>query len=72
MVGFNPLNCKLFSGRDKEVFCQRTCRPENTTFNFGQPHPKPTHHPKIILNISLQSNLFTLHLPNNVKSNKRQ
>ncbi|MBK6611763.1 MAG: hypothetical protein IPG29_13050 [Sphingobacteriales bacterium] len=29
----------------KEVFCQRTCRHKNTTFNFAQPHPKPTHHP---------------------------
>jgi hypothetical protein len=29
----------------KEVFCQRTCRPKNTTFNFAQPHRKPTHHP---------------------------
>ncbi len=22
----------------KEVFCQRTCRHKNTTFNFAQPH----------------------------------
>jgi hypothetical protein len=29
----------------KEVFCQRTCRHKNTTFNFAQPHQKPTHHP---------------------------
>ncbi len=29
----------------KEVFCLRTCRHKNTTFNFAQPHPKPTHHP---------------------------
>jgi hypothetical protein len=27
----------------KELFCQHTSRHKNTTFNFGQPHPKPTH-----------------------------
>jgi hypothetical protein len=31
----------------KEVFCQRTCRHKNTTLNFAQPHPKPTHHPTL-------------------------
>ncbi len=28
----------------KEVFCLLTSRHKNTTFNFTQPHPKPTHH----------------------------
>ena len=36
--------CQRFA-KLKEVFCQRTCRHKNTTFNFAQPHPKPTHHP---------------------------
>jgi hypothetical protein len=27
----------------KEVFCQRTCRHKNTTFNFAQPHRNPSH-----------------------------
>jgi hypothetical protein len=36
--------CQSFA-KLKEVFCQRTCRHKNTTFNFAQPHPKPTHHP---------------------------
>ena len=30
--------------KSKEVFCLRTCRHKNTTFNFAQSHPKPTHH----------------------------
>jgi len=36
--------CQRFA-KLKEVFCQRTSRHKNTTFNFTQPHPKPTHHP---------------------------
>jgi hypothetical protein len=36
--------CQRFA-KLKEVFYQRTCRPKNTTFNFAQPHPKPTHRP---------------------------
>jgi len=32
--------CQRFA-KLKEVFCQRTCRPKNTTFNFAQPHPSP-------------------------------
>ena len=28
----------------KELFYHHTSRPKNSTFNFTQPHPKPTHH----------------------------
>jgi hypothetical protein len=43
--------CQRFA-KLKEVFCQRSCRHKNTTFNFAQPHPKPSHHPdKIVDNI---------------------
>ena len=28
----------------KEMFCQRTCRHKNTTFNFAQLEPKHIHH----------------------------
>ena len=55
------------------MFCQRTCRPKNTTFNFTQPHPKPTHHPdKFVENIYRLFfrwfKIFFLHLPIFVKS----
>lgn len=33
----------------KEVFCQSTCGPKNTTFNFAQPYQKPTRQPTIRL-----------------------
>jgi hypothetical protein len=28
----------------KEVFCQRTCRYKNTTFNFTKPHNNTIHY----------------------------
>jgi len=28
----------------KEVFCHRTCRHKNTTFNFTQPHNNTIHY----------------------------
>ncbi len=37
--------CQRFA-KLKEVFCQRTCRHKNTTFNFArhtQAHPPPKH-----------------------------
>jgi len=33
----NNKNCQRFA-KLKEVFCLRTCRHKNTTFNFAQPH----------------------------------
>jgi len=56
------------------MWCFANALADTKTLNLILPNrtQSPPTTLKIILNISLQSNLFTLHLPNNVKSNKRQ
>jgi len=35
MVGFNPLNCKLFSGRDNKMITNKHDRKEGRSANIG-------------------------------------
>jgi hypothetical protein len=38
--------CQRFA-KFKELKCHPQADPNCSTFNFAQPHPKPTHHPTI-------------------------
>ena len=51
----NALVAKL-----KEVFPQPTSRHKNTTFNFAQPHQKPTHHPTTFCDPNYIDRVFIL------------